>query len=134
MLGQRCAVQFTSKSAGRYFRFIEPVYDVVGGQSGVANECAIGMKIFADLDDIVIHLNDAFALHQGTSVGGKVMQARSERDDAITLVDNFIGSWRAESAEDVHVERIGFGVPMGGSLEYLDPLTISKALENRKRI
>ena len=36
--------------------------------------------------------------------------------------------------KDVFVERIGFGIPMGGSLEYLDPLTITKALENRKRI
>lgn len=32
----------------------------------------------------------------------------------------------------INVERIGFGIPMGGSLEYLDSLTISKALENRK--
>lgn len=35
---------------------------------------------------------------------------------------------------NVSVERIGFGVPIGGSLEYLDPLTISKALENRRMI
>lgn len=35
--------------------------------------------------------------------------------------------------ESVNVERIGFGVPIGGSLEYLDPMTITKALENRKR-
>lgn len=35
--------------------------------------------------------------------------------------------------EHIKVERIGFGVPIGGSLEYLDPLTITKALENRKR-
>jgi recombination protein RecR len=35
--------------------------------------------------------------------------------------------------ETVMVERIGFGVPIGGSLEYLDPMTITKALENRKR-
>jgi recombination protein RecR len=34
---------------------------------------------------------------------------------------------------NVRVERIGFGVPIGGSLEYLDPMTITKALENRKR-
>ena len=33
---------------------------------------------------------------------------------------------------NVSVERIGFGIPIGGSLEFLDPLTISKALENRK--
>jgi recombination protein RecR len=35
---------------------------------------------------------------------------------------------------DVNIERIGFGIPIGGSLEYLDPLTISKALENRKML
>lgn len=32
----------------------------------------------------------------------------------------------------VHVDRIGFGIPIGGALEHLDPMTISKALENRK--
>lgn len=35
--------------------------------------------------------------------------------------------------DSIKVERIGFGVPIGGSLEYLDPMTITKALENRKR-
>lgn len=39
-----------------------------------------------------------------------------------------------EVGADVVVERIGFGVPMGGSLEYLDSMTISKALENKKRL
>jgi len=39
-----------------------------------------------------------------------------------------------ELPEEVNVERIGFGIPMGGNLEYLDSLTISKALENRKRL
>lgn len=34
----------------------------------------------------------------------------------------------------VRVERIGFGIPIGGSLEYLDSLTITKALENRKTL
>ena len=36
--------------------------------------------------------------------------------------------------KDVAVERIGFGIPIGGCLEYLDSMTISKALENKKRI
>lgn len=36
--------------------------------------------------------------------------------------------------EKIKAERIGFGVPMGGSLEYLDPLTITKALEGRSQI
>lgn len=35
---------------------------------------------------------------------------------------------------NVRVQRIGFGIPMGGSLEYLDALTIGKALENRKAL
>lgn len=34
----------------------------------------------------------------------------------------------------VTLERIGFGVPIGGSLEYLDPITISKALENKQTL
>lgn len=29
-------------------------------------------------------------------------------------------------------ERIGFGMPMGSSFEHMDPLTISKAFENKK--
>ncbi len=36
--------------------------------------------------------------------------------------------------ETVLVERIGFGIPMGGSLEYVDALTISKAMENRRHL
>ena len=39
-----------------------------------------------------------------------------------------------ELPDNVDVERIGFGIPIGGSLEYLDSMTISKALENRKRL
>lgn len=36
--------------------------------------------------------------------------------------------------DDVVVDRIGFGIPMGGSLEHLDAMTITKALENRKKL
>ena len=36
--------------------------------------------------------------------------------------------------DGVKVDRIGFGIPIGGSLEYLDPMTISKALENRQEM
>jgi recombination protein RecR len=35
-------------------------------------------------------------------------------------------------SDEINTERIGFGVPIGGHLEYLDPMTISKALENRR--
>lgn len=43
-------------------------------------------------------------------------------------------SYIKQLLKGVHIERIGFGVPMGGSLEHLDPLTISKAIENRKLV
>ena len=36
--------------------------------------------------------------------------------------------------DEVEVDRIGFGIPMGGSLEYLDTMTIAKALENKKKM
>ncbi len=36
--------------------------------------------------------------------------------------------------ETIRVDRIGFGIPMGGSLEYVDSLTITKALENRRHL
>jgi recombination protein RecR len=32
----------------------------------------------------------------------------------------------------VKINRIGFGIPIGGNLEYLDPQTISKAFENKR--
>ncbi len=35
---------------------------------------------------------------------------------------------------EVEVNRIGFGIPMGGNLDYLDAMTITKALENKKRM
>ncbi len=41
---------------------------------------------------------------------------------------------RDKLPESIEVDRIGFGIPMGGSLEYLDAQTISKALENRKKM
>ena len=43
-------------------------------------------------------------------------------------------SYLKQLMPQVNVERIGFGIPIGGSLEFLDPLTISKALENRKQL
>ncbi|EQC43244.1 recombination mediator RecR [Bacteriovorax sp. Seq25_V] len=36
--------------------------------------------------------------------------------------------------ESVSVDRIGFGIPMGGNLDYLDSMTISKALENKRKV
>ena len=35
---------------------------------------------------------------------------------------------------DVKVGTLGLGIPMGGNLEYLDSLTISKAIEHRRTL
>ncbi|MCF7923909.1 MAG: recombination mediator RecR [Candidatus Izimaplasma sp.] len=35
---------------------------------------------------------------------------------------------------DITVSRIGYGVPVGLNLEYADNLTLSKAIENRKKL
>lgn len=35
---------------------------------------------------------------------------------------------------DVVVSRIAYGIPVGGTLEYADPLTLTRALDNRKRL
>jgi recombination protein RecR len=34
----------------------------------------------------------------------------------------------------VTVSRIAYGIPVGGSLEYTDPLTLSRSLENRRKL
>jgi recombination protein RecR len=34
---------------------------------------------------------------------------------------------------DVRVTRIGYGMPVGGDLEYIDPITVQKSLESRRR-
>ena len=35
---------------------------------------------------------------------------------------------------NVKVSRLSYGIPLGSDIEYLDPLLISKALEDRKYI
>ena len=35
---------------------------------------------------------------------------------------------------DVEITRISYGIPVGGDLEYIDELTLSKALEGRRRV
>jgi recombination protein RecR len=37
------------------------------------------------------------------------------------------------SPYDVQVTRIGYGMPIGGDLEYVDAVTVKKSLENRRR-
>ena len=36
--------------------------------------------------------------------------------------------------KDIKVSRLSYGIPMGSDIEYLDPIMMSKALEDRKVI
>ncbi len=36
--------------------------------------------------------------------------------------------------KNIKVSRLSYGIPMGGDIEYLDPIMISKALDDRKTI
>ncbi len=38
---------------------------------------------------------------------------------------------KQQIGENIRIKRIGFGIPVGGSLEYLDSITISRALDSR---
>ena len=40
----------------------------------------------------------------------------------------------ALKAFDLKVTRIGYGLPVGGDLEYYDEITISAALKNRREL
>ncbi len=41
---------------------------------------------------------------------------------------------RLLEGKNVKVTRLGYGLPMGASLEYADPLTLQKAMEGRKSL
>jgi recombination protein RecR len=41
---------------------------------------------------------------------------------------------RVVSPMDISVSRLARGIPVGGELEYLDDITLAKAIENRKKI
>jgi len=53
-----------------------------------------------------------------------------------TVEGESTAAYIAERAKDAGmvVSRIAYGIPIGGSLEYSDPLTLSRALENRKKL
>lgn len=50
------------------------------------------------------------------------------------------GDWTASyllsrlQSLDVHITRLGRGLPMGGDLEYADAVTLTRALERRERV
>ena len=41
---------------------------------------------------------------------------------------------RLLQSKNIKVTRLGYGLPMGGSLDYADALTLSKALEGRRSL
>ena len=49
-------------------------------------------------------------------------------DATATYIKNILSDY------DITVSRIGYGIPVGGDLEYYDEITIQTAMENRRRL
>ena len=49
-------------------------------------------------------------------------------DATATYIKNILSDY------DITVSRIGYGLPVGGDLEYYDEITIQTAIENRRRL
>ena len=49
-------------------------------------------------------------------------------DATATYIKNILSDY------DITVSRIGYGLPVGGDLEYYDEITIQTAMENRRRL
>lgn len=49
-------------------------------------------------------------------------------DATATYIKNILSDY------DIKVSRIGYGLPVGGDLEYYDEITIQTAMENRRRL
>ena len=74
-----------------------------------------------------LHLNEFFIRIKNESISEIILAINPSVEGDATC--NYI---KMNIEQNVKVERIGFGIPMGGSLEYVDSQTIKKALENRR--
>lgn len=131
-------------------------------EGDICNICATSTRISAKSLCVVENINDLMAIENSNTFGGiyhilggvlnplsgigpeqlkisKLVERVKKYDvESVILAVNpsvegdATCSYIKQLLGDVNIERIGFGIPIGGSLEFLDPLTISKALENRK--
>lgn len=100
-------------------QYFEGVYHILGG---VLNPLlGIGPDELK-IDSLVARVNNDKVLNVILAVNPSV-----EGDATCSYIKH-------RMPDTIKVERLGFGIPMGGSLEYLDALTITKALENRKSL
>jgi len=37
-------------------------------------------------------------------------------------------------SKNVNISRLSYGIPMGSDIEYIDPIIIEKAIEDRKKV
>lgn len=94
------------------------VYHILGGLISPIDEVnpedlsidyLVNKRIDEDVKEIILALNP--------SVEGEMTSLYIQK-----LLEN----------KNVKVSRLSYGIPMGGDIEYLDPLTIIKALDDRK--
>lgn len=105
------AIENSGEFAGMYFVLggvLNPLKGIGPDDIGIPKLCK--KIIEAEVSNIVLAINPSI-----------------EGDATCSYINEILPS-------EVTVDRIGFGVPIGGSLEYLDSLTISQALKNRKTL
>ncbi len=102
--------------SGNYKGLLHLLGGVLNPLSGVGPEELTLYKLFSRIEELGI---EELILAINPSIEG---------DATCSYIKQEIENLKLQ----VKIERIGFGMPIGGSLEYLDPLTITKALENRR--
>ena len=89
-------------------------------------------EIVKKLENGDIPLDEAInKFNEGMVLAGKCNEILEKATETITNVMNKDGSLEKF---DIKVSRLSYGIPMGSDMEYLDPIMISKAWDDRKTI
>ncbi len=107
---------FFIEKTGKYNGYFHVLGGLISPIEGINPEnlnigSLINDRINKDVKEIIIALNP--------SIEGEVTSMYIQK-----LLEKY----------DVKVSRLSYGIPMGSDMEYLDPLMISKALDDRKII
>lgn len=88
---------------------ISPIDDINPEDINIAN--LINNRIAPNLKEIIIALN--------SSIEGETTSLYLQK-----VLKN----------KDINVSRLSYGIPLGSDIEYIDPLIIEKAIEDRKKV
>ncbi|MBU2483290.1 MAG: recombination mediator RecR [Proteobacteria bacterium] len=88
-------------------------------------------KVISPLDGTLIDRNRITKLFERLD-GVREIVIATNTDTEGEITANYIADMLRD--KNVRVTRLGYGMPVGGSLEYADEITLSRSLEGRKEI